>query len=123
MGAGLHAPHPIEAVIRQLQSEGIHYGEAAVPCQFGRREGRGAGHLGRADADAEHGEAVIPGKNSGTAADAAAHIQNAAAGGHGIEMAPTHQGMDQILLGGPEIAGPRRRAVMPQMHMLSPEVL
>jgi hypothetical protein len=31
--------------------------------------------------------------------------------------------MDQILLGGPEIAGPGGRAVVPEMHMLSPEVL
>ena len=123
MGAGLHAPHPIEAAVRQFQGEGIHHGEAALPCQFGRRKGRSAGHLGCTDADAQHGEAVIPGQDPGTAADAAANIQNAAAGGQGIEMAPTHQGMNQIHLGGPEVAGPGGRAVMPQVHMVAPEVL
>ena len=122
MGAGLHAPHPIEAAIRQFQGEGIHHGEAALPRQIWRREGRGAGHLGRADADAKHGEAVIPGQDPGTAADSATHIENAAAGGQGIEMAPSHEGMNQIHLGGPEVTGPGGRAVMPQVHMVAPEV-
>ena len=73
VGAGLHTPDSVKTGVRQLQSQGIHYGKAAAQPRWG--QGAGPFDLGRADADPHHLEAVVAGKDSGAAADAAAHIQ------------------------------------------------
>ena len=83
----------------------------------------GSFHLGRADADAENVQSVIPRQDSGTATDAASHIQHPAAGGELVQTAPSHQLVDEGFLGFAEVAGAGRGPVMTEMDMLSPELL
>ena len=75
VGTGLHAPHGVEAAIRQGEIQGIHHLEAAAG-QAGGGQRRGAGDLGWTNADPKHVQTVIAGQDAGTAADAAAHVQH-----------------------------------------------
>ena len=118
---GFHAPYPIELLILQLEIEGIHHLKPAAESLW--RQVCGPLDLGRADADAEHIEAVITGQDPGASTDAAAHIQHPAAGWKLIETTPSHQLMHKGFLGLAEINGSRGIAVMAQVHMIAPEPL
>ena len=102
-----------------MKVEGVHHLKTTGDAFGG--EFRGAADLGRADAHTEHIKAVIPGQDPGTPADPAAHIQNTAASGKLIEAAPAHQLVHEGLLGLAEIDLPWWVAVMPKVHMITPE--
>ena len=123
MGGSLHAPNGVKAALRQVESEGVHHGEATVRRQGGRGEGLSPGNLRGTDADRQHIESVVARQDAGAPADAAAHIQHRAARGELIQSAPAHELMHEVDLRPPEIPGSWRISVMPQVHMVAPEPL
>ena len=119
MGPRLHRPHRIKLLIGKLKVEGVHHFKATADAGGG--EFRGAADLGWADAHPKHVQAVVPGQDPGTAADAATHIQHPTASRQLVEPAPAHQLVHKSLLGLAEVDRTWRVSVMPQVDMLSPE--
>jgi hypothetical protein len=91
--------------------------------QLGWGQLLGPGDLGGADADPEHLKAIVAGKDAGTAADAAAHIEDPAASRQQIKAAPVRQLMHEIGFGLAEIPPSGWISVEAQVDVVPPKPL
>ena len=119
MGSRFNGPHRIKLLVRQLQIQGIHDGEATgepFRCQFGCTT-----DLGRTDADSQNIEAIVTGQDPRATPNATANIQDAAAGWQLVQTAPAHQFVHEGLLGLTKIGGSCRFPVIAEVNVLTPE--